>query len=499
MKSYIKQINEISLLKKYVILGLFFHIISAYYSLGFYKDDEHFQILEPLGYLLGLNDILIHFLNSTDAGQPWEGQYWEWELGMRPWLQPYIYYYLVLLMKFIGINNSFTWVFLIKLLSSIFGFLSILYMFITIRKYFYKKDNHFNYLIFFSFWFYPYLHSRTSSENFGITIFIFAFCFLFKEIINKKEKYNIIPILFFGILLGLSLVVRLNLIFSIAPIFLWVLIFRFNFKKISIIMFGVCISLLIGLIIDYIHYDKFNLTYWNYFYNNIILGRMIAFGQHPWWYYLPTMAIQLAPVVSIFFVISLFVFWFKKPKNIFTWLTLATLIIVSFFSHKEIRYIFPIYIFTPFFISYFFENFNKIKFNKLYKILIIFSNFLFLSLTLITPANGKIAAYNYLFKQNIKTNNIFYSDENPYLINDMEPLFYTSFLPKIFELKKENFIKINEVNNSWIITNNYENYKKIMQNKNCLKKYNAYPEKIINLNKNWRKQRFNWYIVNCKY
>ena len=115
---------------------------------------------------------------------------------------------------------------------------------------------------------------------------------------------------------------------------------------------------------------------------------MIEFGTQPWWYYLPTIAIELAPILSIFFVISLFIFWIKKPLNIITWLTLITLIIISLFAHKEIRFAFPIYLFAPFFISYFFENFPNIKFNNLLKILILISNFLFLSLTLFTPANG---------------------------------------------------------------------------------------------------------------
>ena len=369
MKHYIQGFKNLSLLIKYICFALFLHLVSAYFSLGFYKDDEHFQILEPLAYLLGLNEILI---GDT------KGYYWEWGHRMRPWLQSYFYYHFVIFLKFFGISNSFTWALAIRLFSSFIGFLSIVYLFLSIRKNFFKQDNHFNYLLFFSFWFYPFLHSRTSSENLSLALFIFAFCFLYKQIINEKYKFNYLQSFFFSLILGLSLVVRLNLIFTIFPIFIWVLIFKFDFKKILIITSGVLIALLAGLFVDYINYNGFYITYWNFFYHNIILGRMIAFGEQPWWYYLPTIAIELAPVLSVFFVISLIIFWFRKPTHVITWLTLLTLVIISFQGHKEIRYAFPIYIFAPLFISYFFETFDKIKFKNFFKSIIILSNFLFL-------------------------------------------------------------------------------------------------------------------------
>ena len=40
----------------YIFLCLILHIVSIHFSIGFYSDDEHFQILEPVAYLLDLND-----------------------------------------------------------------------------------------------------------------------------------------------------------------------------------------------------------------------------------------------------------------------------------------------------------------------------------------------------------------------------------------------------------------------------------------------------------
>ena len=488
MNYYINYIKKISLLKKYILIGFFLHLISAYFSIGFYKDDEHFQIYEPVAYLLGFNNVLLN-----DGGY-W---YWEWDYAMRPWLQPFLYNHLISIFQLIGLNDSFQWSFVIRLISSLIGFSSIIYLFLTLKHIFFKKDNHFNFLIFFTFWFYPYLHSRSSSENLGISIFIISFCFLYQALVSENLKLSYKKIFVFSILLGISMVIRLNLIFTIFPIFIWIIFFKFNFKKILIVCSDVIISLIVGAIIDIIYYGKFTFSYWNYFYWNIVYGRMIEFGEQPWWFYLPTIAIELAPFLSIIFVISLLLFWFKKPFNIMTWLTALTLLIISFFGHKEIRYAFPVYIFAPLFISYFFEIYEKKKFTKLLKILVVVSNFLFLTLTLFTPANGKVAVYSHLNKLNIQNDKLFYIDENPYLINDMEPFFYTHFLPEIAEITKENFLQTRTLNNFWIITNNYNDYKFTLENSHCKKVYNSFPEIIINLNKNWENQRFNWFIINC--
>ena len=66
---------------------------------------------------------------------------------------------------------------------------------------------------------------------------------------------------------------------------------------------------------------------------------------------------------------------------------------------------------------------------------------MFLFLTLFTPANGKVAVYNYLYKKDIQNSKIYYLEENPYIINDMEPVFYTSFIPKINKTDIEEFNK----------------------------------------------------------
>ena len=489
------------LMKFYIFFGLILHFISIYYSVGFYKDDEHFQILEPVAYWLGVNQILIE-----GSG----GQYWEWELHhrIRPWLQVNIFYYIIIFLKFLGIDSPFAWTFFIRFLVSILGYLSLIYLFISIKKDFFKKDTHFNYLLFFSFWFYPFLHSRTSSENLGLTVFIFAFCFLYARVKKKDFRINILSFLIFTLILGFSLVIRFNLIFTVLPFCLWIFIFRFNFKKILIGILGIITALWIGLVVDHISWSNispgiaFNYTWLNYYDIVLTKGWHSSFGLHPWWFFFTQTIIDLAPLLSVFFVISIIYYWFKSPISVYTWITIFPVIVLSFIGHKEIRFIFPVYIFAPFFISFLFEKIEKIRFLNIFKATIIFSNFIFLFITLFTPANIKIDLYKYLFENSNKGESIYYigndpQNDNPYLINGMEPFFYTKSLPKITEINEKNIIDKPIPSNSLLLTKKYDLFENIIKKEQCYKKYSSFPEKIINLNKNWKKMNYNWYVIYC--
>ena len=41
-----------------ILISLIFHLLAAYFSQGFYEQDEHFSILEPITFKLGENATL---------------------------------------------------------------------------------------------------------------------------------------------------------------------------------------------------------------------------------------------------------------------------------------------------------------------------------------------------------------------------------------------------------------------------------------------------------
>ena len=144
-----------------------------------------------------------------------------------------------------------------------------------------------------------------------------------------------------------------------------------------------------------------------------------------------------------------------------------------------------------FFLIYFFEKINNIKLKLTLLFLCIFSNTVFLLIVSLVPINGKVPIYKYLYYQDIKKEDIFYVGENPYLINEMEPFFYTHFIPKINELSEFSLR-----NNSYIITNDYVSMENIAAINKCKLVFSSYPL-ITNLNENWKKKKINWYINYC--
>ena len=468
-----------------IFIGAILHIISAFYTIGFYSDDEHFQILEIAAYLLGINNVAIE--DTT-------GYYWEWRehIRMRPWLQPYIYFKLIIFFQYLSINDPFVWTLIIRIISSLIGYLSIIYLFFTFQNKFFNENYKFNTFIFFSFWFYPFLHSRTSSENLGITLFIISICLIYRLIISKEINFNYFKFIFASFLFGISMVIKFTLVFTTIPFYIWVLIFRFKFSTITILTSVIFICLGIGIAIDSYFWGFLTNTYYQFYKFNLSdeLGRLNDFGIDPWYFYITEISKQLAPLLSIVFLAGLFLYWFKNKFDLISWLTLSTLIIFSIIGHKEIRYIFPIYIFAPFFVSYLLDHIKNAYILNFSKTIIIISNILFLILTLFIPPNTKVGVYKFIFDNINNNEKIYYIDENPYQINNMEPYFYTKFLTPI------NAYNASEEDNYWIVTNNYNNIKKL-DDKNCSKKYSTLPDIIFNINKNWKRLKLNWYIYYC--
>ena len=464
----------------FIFLCLCFHIIASFFSFGFYSDDEHFQILEPIAYLMGIN-------NQVVNDPTW--YYWEWHESrrIRPLIQVYFYYFLI--KPFEYLQNPFFWTFILRFVSSIVGFLSLVYLFFTFKRIYNFKNTIFNYFIYFCFWFYPFLHSRTSSENLSLSIFIFGLCLIYNAKFIKKEFLKLL----FGIfLIGIAVDIRFNLIFSAGPLIFYLMFKKFDEIKMFSIFTIFIFSLAICILVDSYFWGFYTNTFWQFYnYNMGELKILNSFGVEPWWYYITETLKTLSPPLSIVFMISIIFFWIKKPLDYLTIITLFHIIVLSSIGHKEIRYIFPIFVFAPLFIIYFTDNINKKYLLNLVKTIVIITNVIFIMIALFYPPNNKVSIYKYIYNNiNIK-DEIFYYGENPYQVNDMEPLFYTNFLTKI--KKYENNSNKNEY---YIITKDFK-FAENNLNK-CELKFSTIPKLLFKLNSNWQRLKLNWEIYYCK-
>lgn len=330
--AYVKGFAAISLL----------YALAAYFSSGFYHWDEYFQILEFTAYKWG---------KTSASDLPWE-----YEAGMRPWLQAA----LITPFKFLGPHLT---VFLARLVMGQAMLWALLGWYLaTSEKFSLKGTWHF--LGTFLLWFFPSLMVRYSSEAFSG-----LFVLLFMTIYLKDTKCPVAHALM-GLCAGLAFWSRFQVgVFLFLPLFHIVFIKRSWFASFVLVSaFLVICGINIG--IDSWGYEKLTFSPYHYFYENIILKKTSRFGENAWWDYLKWIISRPTPFIGIPLLASVFLFIKKNKKDILGWSIFLFFFIHQLIAHKELRFLFPLLGFVPFFLWWLFKEINvKEKFQKWFLLL----------------------------------------------------------------------------------------------------------------------------------
>ncbi len=327
-----------------IIIFLIMIIISSIFSYGFYHYDEHYQIIEYVGYKMGKCD-------AKDLP-------WEFNARIRPWLQPSIYYMIAKFLNFIGIENPFILTTFFRLFTGFIGTVAI-FIIILLSYYFYpydfEKRKYVTYIAMFLSLI-PYLLVRTSSESFSssfVMIGIGILLLLSKKNDEKNIDFSKLSLFISGFIFGLAFQFRYQIAFFIVGLFLWIIFFSCkeylkNFLKFIFFGVGFLIAIGVGIIVDYWGYGEWVISFWNYFYSNIISKVSENFGTDPFWGYLYIVNLNFIFPITIFITVTFFIYWLRYPKNLFTFMTFVFFIVHSLISHKEARFLFPMLLFTPF-------------------------------------------------------------------------------------------------------------------------------------------------------
>tara|TARA_B100001540_G_scaffold224858_1_gene199072 strand:- start:872 stop:2506 length:1635 start_codon:yes stop_codon:yes gene_type:complete len=394
-----------------ILLSLFFHLLAAYFSEGYYEQDEHFSILEPITYKLGKNATLgWDFFHNYD----------------KQWFLPFIFYYLIRFFQFFGIESPFQWMLIIRTLSAILGWLSVICL-IHIAKRKLNEEKYLNIFIFLStlFWFYPYIHARPASENISISFLIIGLTLFTYFKINKKI------ILLCGIIFGLSIITRYTNIFIIGSFGLWAIFFKkIRFSDFILLSLGFLLIFIISILIDIWGYQKNVLVIINYFVLNYHWSHNVNYfaslsQTDYWWYNFYLIFKEFLPPISIIIILSMIIYWIRFPKNLITWISLPYFIFLCTNPHKETRFLFPILMFSPLFLVSAFENFyirginitKKIfafRFNKIIIYFFLFINLISLIILSAIPANNSTLLYKFLYKNEHNINHIYTLNNIPY-------------------------------------------------------------------------------------
>ena len=174
-------------------------------------------------------------------------------------------------------------------------------------------------------------------------------------------------------------------------------------------------AILLGLIVDYWFYEKFTISFLNYFSWHIIDGSIDHIVE-PWWFYIYYSMVQLVPPITFLVPFTILIFWFLFPRHPITWITIPFILFHHYFGHKEMRYLFPILPFIPIIFSMaiiklinYFEFLKKNMFENFLKFLLCISFLLNIPLVFLTmslPASKEVALWQNCFSERMPDNSI---------------------------------------------------------------------------------------------
>ncbi|MBT7610256.1 MAG: hypothetical protein HN576_10900 [Bacteriovoracaceae bacterium] len=421
--------NLNTLEKRLLLLACVIHLITAYFSNGFYHWDEHFQIFEFANFKLG---------HIPASNLPWE-----FSSKMRPFILPS-------LATLIGsiFENPFLNAGLMRLLAMSLAFYASLTFYQQTKEEFHEK--HYSLYLFLSFflWFLPYLHVRVSAEIIGGALFILGYC-----LACKKNVFMA------GLLFGLAFWIRFQLGFALLGLGIGYLINKkFKPEQIFSMIVGFIVAIAVNVAIDSWGYGVTTFTPWQYLNENIILGKSKHFGVNPISDYFKWILNKPGFPIGILFYLAII----SQIKNSLKHpLTLATVffIIVHFsVSHKEIRFLFPILFILPYFVMKFLNtslyNLPKIIDNKIFRYLFVLINLIPMMYLMNSPAHPSVEFFKNVPKIEKLT---IHGETDPYKLAGLQVRFYQKNVP-IRKFDQKNF-------EGFIFSDRVKHARKLMQKK----------------------------------
>lgn len=398
-----------------LFFGFLFHLLAAFFSVGYHQCDELFQVFEFAGYKLGLN---------SAAELPWE-----FHEKMRSGIQPLLVFLITKAFHFFSVTNPFSISFFVRFVQSIFSFVAFVGLLKILEKEMLSdKLKKTLWICGLFFWCIPYFHARFSSENFATTLFIFGLICILNV---SRTKTALLSYALAGFLFGISFLCRFQMSFMIAGFFAWLLFNqRVQLKWLMLCCTSFVLALGIGLLADKWLYGELTFSWWNYLDLNLFQDKASAFGKEPLYYYFGEALLQLIPPFSIFILVAIVLFCIKNTKHFITWMFIPFIALHVLVSHKELRFLFPALNFLPFMVLYYIQmeqtkpsRFFKLSAKKWILKTAIAVNTLLLIFYTFKPADDTSYALKKIYDLGKGKNAVlFFEEKNPY--NNQASLHY---------------------------------------------------------------------------
>ncbi|MCG8699143.1 MAG: hypothetical protein MI922_13905 [Bacteroidales bacterium] len=404
--------------RDFVLLCSLIHVFTAWFSVGHYNADEHYQVFEFAYYKLG-------YLGLDKLP-------WDYHEQIKPGLLPGVVFVIYRFFELLGIANPFIVAFFARLVAASLSILSA-HLLTQVYASQIKSEIFRRWLVILTYllWFLVFVNVRLTSEGVSGSLFAIAFCL---PLLNRgKVTYHYF---LSGFVLGLSFVVRFQIAFMILGFGMWLLYQRKPFVPIAMMFFGGVLSIASsGLLIDRWFYGEWSLAVWNNVNMNIIHDVAAGFGSDPFWYYLNLGFMEGIPPFSLVYIASLIVFSVFMYKSEVTWAVIPYLLVHSVIGHKETRYLFPILPLLPVIIIYSLEivqqkwipNITDKKAFKFSVKLFAIMNAVGLLLVVFKPADDLVPMLRTIYRKYPEKTTLYYSDDHPYENFPIDTIFTDTF------------------------------------------------------------------------
>jgi GPI mannosyltransferase 3 len=317
-------------------------LICAVFSVGSFQADEYFQIVEFASSKLSLT-------NAADLT-------WEYHAGMRPWLQPAIYTGVARAAALFGIHRPLTWLLLFRLVTAIAAWGSLWTLVAAGRRWVDGENQRRRlYAIAALLWLLPYLGARTSAETMSTAALCFGIAVLEWRLNLPERRGRFWLALLGGLLFGLCFEFRYASGVLPAGASLWYLWqSKARLSLCAGLSIGALLALGLGGVADWWGYGHITFPAYWYVYQNFVLGRANDFGTSPFfaYLYLPLTAAGIMAPLVLALLVATVTAWLTRPRSALTWASAPYVVLLSIAGHKEVRFLFPLVPFLPFFLTF---------------------------------------------------------------------------------------------------------------------------------------------------
>lgn len=299
------------------------HLLTAWFSSGFYAADEHYQV--------------ITFAEVRAGHEPSSALPWEHAARIRCTLLPATALATFALADAAGLHDPFHKAFLLRLLTALAA-LFIVHRWTRVACSLLPPERRTALLVVtWTLWFLPFLHVRFTGETWSGLLLLAATT----ELMGDRPGRSML--LRAGLWLGIAAMVRPPVLVAGAGLVAWALrTGRLRGVGAALLAGGCAIAVAAITALDSGWYGGAVSTLWNHAVMGLGGRPGGRFEAMPWWAYGAYLVKDMLVPIGLLAIGAFIVHWAKRPAGPLLWMITPFLLFHALLPHKEMRFLFPL-------------------------------------------------------------------------------------------------------------------------------------------------------------